>query len=220
MSILRHASIAAGALVLGATIAAAPAFAMEGLTKGNSVLSFQATTGIADLATPEGGSGGITAYAHSEWGGQVAFQHLMSEDWALALSGGIGTFKETDKPGTNALPGAPDFIYKQSSWQGRIGADRFVHLTDKFHLFVGPGLSYWSGKAKFTTGTSTPVESQRAKRFALNGRMGAHIALGDKVGLEGSIGHYFGFASAKDAGAKANWSPSGTESAVGLAFKL
>jgi len=50
--------------------------------------------------------------------------------------------------------------------------------------------------------------------------MGAHIALGDKVGLEGHLGHYWGFASAKDAGAEVKWQPSGIESAVGFAFKL
>lgn len=220
MSFLRNASLAAAALVLGAALAAAPASASAvGLTKGSSVLSFQATTGVADLATPENGTGYITAYGHSEWGGQVAFQHLLSETWALALSGGIGTFKETDKPGTNAAPGADEFQYKQSSWKFRVGADRFVHLDDKIHLFVGPGIEYWSGDAKFTTGTSR-VESVRAKRIAFNGRMGAHVALGNSVGLEGHIGHYFGFSSATDTGAKVNWSPSGTESAVGLAFKF
>ena len=50
--------------------------------------------------------------------------------------------------------------------------------------------------------------------------MGANVALGNTVGLEGHIGHYFGTASAKDAGAEVKWSPSGTESAVGLSFKF
>jgi hypothetical protein len=84
---------------------------------------------------------------------------------------------------------------------------------------VGPGVSYWKGHAKWEQGTNS-VESQDATRWAFNGRMGAHIALGNSVGLEGHIGHYFGTASAKDTGAEAKWSPSGTESAVGLAFKF
>lgn len=218
MSLIRLS--AGAALVLGVLLVTTPARAAEGLAKGSSILSFQLTTGVADLATPEVFTPGyITAYDHSEWGGQVAFQHLLSDDWALALSGGIGTFKETDKPGTNATPGSLDFIYKQSSWQFRVGADRFVHISPTFHLFVGPGIQYWSGKAKVDDGT-TVVESVRAKRIALNGRMGAHVSLSDAIGLEGHIGHYLGFAKATDTGAKVNWTPSGVESAVGFAFKF
>ena len=209
------AAVSLAALVL---FAVAPVRA-EGLAKGSSLLSIQLTTGTADLATPEGGTGGITAYDHSEWGGAIHFQHLLSDDWALALSGGIGTFKETDTPGTNALPGAEKFEYSQSSYQFRVGADRFVHISPTFHLFVGPGIQYWSGKGKFEQG-ATSVESENTTRIAFNGRLGAHIALGDKVGLEGHLGHYFGHASAEDAGAKVSWSPSGIESAVGLSFKL
>jgi hypothetical protein len=208
------AAVSLAALVL---FAVAPVRA-EGLAKGSSLLSIQLTTGTADVVTPEGGTGGITAYgfAHSEWGGQIHFQRLLSDDWALALSGGIGTFKETDTPSD---PAEDEFVYKQSSWQARVGADRFVHISPTFHLFVGPGIQYWSGKAKFEEGTVS-VESENSTRWALNGRMGAHVALGDKVGLEGHLGHYWGFASAKDAGAKVSWTPSGIESAVGFAFKL
>lgn len=214
MSQLRNAACAALLLTLALV---SPSASSEALAKGSSVLSFQLTTGVADLATPEDGSGEITAYDHSEWGGQVQFQHLLSDNWALALSGGIGTFKETDEP---ADPLESDFVYKQSSMQVRIGADRFVHISPSFHLFVGPGLQYWSGKAKFDDGSGPVLESERTKRIALNGRMGANIALSDGVGLAGHIGHYLGFANAKDAGAKASWTPSGVESAVGLAFKF
>jgi hypothetical protein len=195
----------------------APAHA-EGLGKGSSILAFQATTGVADLTSVDA-LGRTTAYDHSEWGGQVAFQHLVSEDWALALSGGIGTFKETDTPGTLSPPGTTDFVYKQSSWQARIGADRFVHISPSFHLFVGPGLQYWSGKGKVTDAAVT-TESVRTKRFAFNGRLGAHVALSDGVALIGHIGHYLGHASATSDGSKASWMPSGTESAVGFAFKF
>jgi len=218
MSSIRKFAFAVLFLVSAAALALAPAHA-EGLAKGSSLLSLQFTTGVADLATPEAGSGGITAYDHSEWGGQLQFQHLLSDDWALAIGIGLGTFKETDKPGDNALPGEPDFVYSQSSTKVRIGADRFVHLTPTFHLFVGPGIEYWKGHAKFEQGTNN-IESEDATRWAFNGRMGAHVALGNTVGLEGHIGHYFGTASAKDAGAEVMWSPSGTESAVGLAFQF
>jgi hypothetical protein len=211
----RPALFAVVSLAAFVLFAVAPVRA-EGLAKGSTLLSVQLTTGVADLATPEGGSGGITAYDHSEWGGQLHFQKLLSDDWALALSGGIGTFKETDTPSD---PADDKFEYSQSSWQARVGADRFVHISPTFHLFVGPGIQYWSGKAKFEQG-AVSVESENSTRWALNGRMGAHVALSDKVGLEGHLGHYWGFAKADDAGAKASWQPSGVESAVGLSFKL
>lgn len=211
---LRNAACVALLLTLALASTSASS---EGIGKGNSILSFQLTTGVADLATIED-DGFITAYDHSEWGGQVQFQHLMSDEWALALSAGVGTFKETNEAGTNA-PLTSDFVYKQSSWQFRVGADRFVHLSPTFHLFMGPGIQYWSGKATRDDGT-IERESERTKRIALNGRMGANIALGDSFGLEGHIGHYFGFANAKDTGAKASWTPSGLESAAGLAFKF
>jgi hypothetical protein len=131
-------------------------------------------------------------------------------------TGGIGTFKETDTP---ADPTEDKFEYSQSSWQFRVGADRFVHISPTFHLFVGPGIQYWSGNAKFEEG-ATSVESENTTRIAFNGRLGAHVALSNSVGLEGHIGHYFGHASAEDAGAEVSWSPSGIESAVGLSFKI
>ena len=61
----------------------------EGLAKGSNLLSFQLTTGTADLATPEGGTGGITAYDHSEWGGQIHFQRLLSDDWAHGVEAAV-----------------------------------------------------------------------------------------------------------------------------------
>lgn len=215
MTLQRSGAFALLALASLLFFVAAPARA-QGLAKGSNLLSLQFTTGTADLATPEGGSGDITAYDHSEWGGQIQFQRLLSDDWAIALSGGIGTFKETDTP---ADPGEDEFEYTQSSTQFRIGADRFVHISPTFHLFVGPGIQYWSGSAKFEEG-GVSIESENTTRFAFNGRMGAHVALGSSFGLEGHVGHYFGTASAEDAGAEVSWTPSGFESAVGISFKL
>jgi hypothetical protein len=218
MTLQRSGAFALIALAALALFVVAPAHA-EGLAKGSSILSFQLTTGTADLASPEDGFGNITAYDHSEWGGQIQFQRLLSDDWALALSGGIGTFSETDVPGDNAAPGDEDFKYTQSSVQFRLGADRFVHISPTFHLFVGPGLQYWSGDSKRELGDES-IETGTTTRWAFNGRMGAHVGLGDSFGLEGHIGHYFGFANAEDQGAEVSWTPSGFESAVGIAFKL
>jgi hypothetical protein len=218
MTLQRSSAFALLALAAVALFIAAPARAAEGLAKGSNILSFELTTGVADLTSVDA-VGRTTAYDHSEWGGQISFQQLLSDDWALALSGGIGTFKETDKPGDSSPTLNTDFVYSQSSWQVRVGADRFVHISPTFHLFVGPGLQYWSGKPKFED-DGIETEGESTTRFALNGRMGAHVALSDAVALIGHIGHYVGHASATIDGSKASWSPSGTESAVGISFKL
>jgi hypothetical protein len=220
MKIQRFAAV--GAMIALLVVSGSPV-AAAGLAKGSSILSFEIADGDGDFITPESGSGGVTAYDHSEWGGQLQYQYLVSEDWAMAASFGVGTFKEKDTPGTNASPSDPTFTYKQSSWQVRLGADRFVHLSETFHLFCGPGLHVWSGKAKFTDATattSTTVESESTTRVALDGRIGAHIGLGSSVALVGELGRYVGHASGKDAGAKAAWWPSGNHGAMGLAVSF
>lgn len=189
------------------------------IERGTTILAFQLTAGVADFVTPEGGSGYIAAFDHSEIGVQAQLLHLVSEDWALAASGGIGFFKETDDPGINASLTDTKFEYSQSSWQLRGGVDRVVHISKTFHLYTGPGLQVWSGHASFEGGDVGPkVESENTTRIALSGRFGAHVKLGESVGLMGQVGHHLGHASAKDAGAEAKWWPSGWDGAGGLAF--
>lgn len=205
-----------GAAILGALLVA-PALA-QGIDKGSTILSFQLSHGDGDFATPEAfDPGWITAYDHTEWGGQVQLQRLLSSNWALALSVGIGTTGETDTPGDNALPGAQEFKYSQSSFNVRVGADRFAHISPGFHLYAGPGIQYWSGKAEFDDGT-TVIESESTTRIALSGRIGAIAALSESIALSGQIGGYIGHASAEDAGAEASWSPTGNDGSLGLSF--
>jgi hypothetical protein len=188
------------------------------LAKGSQFITVQLTEGTADLVNPEAFTPGyITAYSHSEMGVQAQYVKLMSDDFAFNLSGGIGFFSETDKPGTNALPGSTDQKYTQSSWQGRIGVDRVGHIGERLHVFVGPGLQVWSGKAKFETG-STSIESESTTRIGFHGRIGFHVAFNPAMGIFGQVGHYFAYAHAKDAGAEATWWPSAHDGAAGLAF--
>jgi hypothetical protein len=206
-----------GAAILGALLVA-PAMAQEGLGKGSTVLSFQLAHGDGDFVTAEEASGFITSYQNSEWGGQAQIQHLITSNWALAVAVGIGTFKETDEPGTNAPVASPDFEYSQSSWNVRLGFDRFAHLSEGFHLYVGPGLQVWSGKQTRDFGVGPELESESVSRIGLNGRIGAHVALTESIGLNGHIGGYIARASAEDAGAAASWTASGNHGALGIAF--
>jgi hypothetical protein len=194
-----------------------------GFEKGSNLFAVQLTEGVADLVQPVNGAGYVTAWAHSELGGQVQFWHFFSEEYALTVAGGIGYFGETDKPGTTAGTGAKATKYTQNSWQVRLGGDRVAKINDRIHLFVGPGIQVWSGESKFVSGVSRDQDwkSKAAMRIAAEGRVGFHLAYNDKVGMTCQLGHYFGYASSTaDKGAKATWWPSGHDGAVGIAFKF
>jgi hypothetical protein len=222
MVIARRLGLALALVAVAALVTAllfAPAKAAE-LAKGGNIISLQLTHGDADFVSPELGTGSISAFDHSEWGGQLQLQHMLSNTWALAVSYGIGTFKETNTYGDNALPGTPDGEYTQSSWNVRVGADRFVSLADDVHLFAGPGIEYWSGDAEydFPPAYGPTAETGTTNRVSLTGRVGVHIGLSSSLALNGHFGCYIGSASADQAGAEASWMPSGNQGALGLAL--
>src|SRR5687768_4494918 len=206
-----------GAAFIGALLVA-PALAQEGLGKGSTVLSFQLAHGDGDFVTAEDGTGFITAYQNPEWGGQAQIQHFITANWALAASVGIGTFKETDEPGTNAPPATPDFEYSQSSFNVRVGFDRFAHISEGFHLYVGPGIQIWSGDQTRDFGVGPELESESVSRIGLNGRIGAHVGLREYLGFIGGTGALIAEASAEHAGAAASWPASGNHGALDIAF--
>ena len=210
------------ALLTASLVALTGVASAAGFEKGSNLFALQLTEGVADLVSPSA-AGYVTAWAHSEIGGQVQFWHFFSPDYALALSAGIGYFGETDAPGTYAAPGDGDTKYTQSSWQVRLGGDRVAKINDRFTVFAGPGIQVWSGDFKFVSGmpAGSDWESEAVLRVALEGRMGIHMAWTDKVGGFCQLGHYFGYASsAEDHGAKATWWPSGHDGAFGIAMKF
>jgi hypothetical protein len=189
--------------------------------KGQSLFALNLTEGVADLVGPINGAGYLAAYSHSEIGIGAQYWHFMSTDYALNVNGGLGFFGETDQPGVPANPGDQDFKYTQSSWQLGVGADRFGHLSDRFHVYAGPGLQIWNGKAKFEGGPAPvgpAVESQSTTRISLTGRIGVMMMLNENLQLLGQLGHYIGHASADEQGAKATWWPSGNDAACGVVF--
>ncbi len=216
MRLVRFAGAAALLLVCSGVAGAAP------IQKGASILAIQLNEGVADLYFGTG-AGYITAFSHSEIGVQAQYWHLMTDDLALALTGGIGWFSEKDEPGSSSPAGSTDFKYTQSSWQVRAGVDHVAHITDKFHLFVGPGIQFWSGKAK-TEGGAGPVpagkvESKNVNRIGIEGRIGVHMKMSDNFGGFLQIGHYIAHAGVEDGG-KATWWPSGHDGAGGIAFNF
>jgi hypothetical protein len=207
------------AFLVASLVALTGAASAAGFEKGSSLFALQLTEGVADLATADAGY--VSAYDHSEVGAQAQYWYFFQEDYALTLSGGIGFFSEAGQPGDDAPAGAPEGKYTQSSWQARLGGDRVAKINDRFHLFVGPGIQVWSGKGKFENiGGSYSYESPNTMRIALEGRIGVHMAWSDRVGGFCQLGHYLGWASAEENGAKATWWPSGLDGAFGLAVRF
>jgi opacity protein-like surface antigen len=210
MKLLRMALVAVGVL------AAAAAYAGE---KSEGLLGIQITNGTADLYSAQGGY--ISAYDHPEIGLGIQYWRLMSQDYAFTFSAGIGTFSETDKPGSDAAPGSTDFKYTQSSWNLRVGGDRAVKVGERAIFYFGPGLEYWSGKAKFDGGPYDPAyETESVSRFALSGRVGGVMLLSERWGFNCQVGRYIGYASAEETGAKATWWPSGYQASGGFIIRI
>lgn len=190
------------------------------VTKGTSMFALQLGSGTADLYTPSASPPEyITAYDHSELDAQVQYWKMLADDYAFAISAGIGFFSEKDEPGDAAPPNFPDQEYKQSSFNVRIGGDRVVNLGERAVLYFGPGIEYWSGKSEFTEMIAAgTVESENVTRIGLAGRVGLIMNIGSNWGFTGSIGHKMGLASAEDRGAKATWWPSSFDGQGGLVF--
>jgi len=200
-------------------IAATASVAADG--PKSTFLGLQVTSGNADLAG-EFGSGSAAAYDHSEYGFKLEYWNLMSADYAFTLSGGLGMFSEENKPGTNASPGIGTFTYSQSSWNIRVGGDRFVPLGERAFVFFGPGIEYWTGKAKFEDDSppAATYETENTTRISLHGRIGAHMMVAENWGVTVEAGQKVGTATYEEAGAKTTWWPSSMDGALGLVFKF
>lgn len=191
---------------------------------GDTFLAVEILHGTADLATEASTSfaGYAPAYDHSETGAKLEFWNLLSEDYAFNASFGFGYFGEENKPGANAAAGDAKATYSQSSWNIRVGGDRVLKLGERSYLFFGPGLEYWSGKAKFEDDTppASSYETENVTRISLVGRMGVHMLIGETWGFTIQGGHKVGRASYEEAGAKTTWWPSSLDAAGGLVFRF
>lgn len=199
--------------LLGLALLLLPALASAAsLEKGSSLLAIQLSRGGADL-TGDGG-GILIAFQRSEVGIQGQYWYFMAKEYAVNVTGGIGYFKESETadPDVNV-----DLTLSSSSWQFRLGGDRFAQVTDKLQIFAGPGIQIWSGKAK-AEDPFGEVEGPSTTRYALSGRIGAHILIGENFGLMGHLGQYWGYATASDGAMETKWLPSSSEGAMGFSF--
>lgn len=191
---------------------------------GGSFLGLQFTSGTADIATEasSGFTGFAPAFDHSEWGFKAELWNMMADDYAFNVSAGLGLFSEENKPGNNAAVGDGTFKYTQSSWNIRVGGDRVVALGERTYLFFGPGIEYWTGKAKFEDETppGASYETENISRISLSGRLGAHMMIGENWGLTLQGGHKVGRATYTEAGAETTWWPSSMDASGGLLFRF
>ena len=205
-------------------VSASAAFAAGAGYSKTSFLAVQLTSGTADLATELSSNfnGFAPAFDHSEYGFKAEYWSMMAPEYAFNVSYGLGFFTEEDKPGTNATPGDGTQKYSQNSWNVRVGGDRMLSIGDKSNLYFGPGIEYWSGKAKFEdkTAPGSSYETKNVTRVSVGARMGANMMVGPTWGFTGQVGTKIGHASYKEAGAETTWWPSSMEGSVGLVFKF
>jgi len=210
-------------------LAASATMAVAAEASKTKILAVELTSGTADIATESstGFTGFSPAFDHSEWGGRLEYWNMMGPDYALTAGAGIGTFSEEDKPGSNALAGDKTAKFTQSSWNLRLGGDRVVKLSERSILYFGPGIEYWSGKAKFENivvdasqpGVIIPsYETKNTTRISLDARIGGHLMVSPNWGLTAQVGTKVGHANYEENGSKTTWWPSSMSGALGLAF--
>ena len=199
------------------------------LGKGGSMLAIELTHGIASVAdsaqarsNAAGATGFLSSYDHSEVGFQGQYWYMMTSDYAVTVSAGIGFFTETDEQGSKGTPaGGADMKFSLSSFNIRVGGDRVAKVGDRAIMYGGPGLEFWSGKAKFE---NFPVlgpreyEGENTTRFGISARIGGIMMINESFGLTAHVGGRYGYASVEEQGAKATWWPSSVEASAGALF--
>jgi len=220
---MRRIWIATLLLAVSATVAAAAD------SSKMKLLALQVTSGTADLATlapfpgdPLNPPVSAPAYDHPEYGFKAEYWNMMGPEYAFTIGGGIGLFGEEDKPANSAPVGTGDFKYTQSSWNVRVGGDRVLSVGEKSSIFFGPGIEYWSGKAKFEdkTAPGASYETENVTRWSLDARLGGNMMVGPTWGITAQVGTKIGYATYKESGAETTWWPSSMQGALGLVFKF
>lgn len=202
-------------VLAGAALAGAASNASATGT-GTSMFALQLGNSTADVIQPIS-NGYITSITLPELHAQAQYWYQFADDYAFTLTGGIGFFTETDKPGNTSTPGSAEQKTTVSSFYVRAGGDRMMKIAERMIVYFGPGIEFWNGGYKYEAGTVTE-EPEKTTRISANGRIGGTMLLSQSFGLTGHIGHRWGIASAEQDGAKASWMPSGFEGAGGIVF--
>jgi hypothetical protein len=195
-----------------ASACAPSAFAAK-LAKGNSVIWVGLNGNRSHILTPPASLSSLGE--ENELGLHLAWSYFLSDAWAGVISGGsnFGGQEFTPASGTEKK-------YSSSSYNVRLGFDRYAFINDAVALYAGPGLLYWKGKAEdtnlLTPGVTTTWPD--VTEWAFNGRIGMYARMGTRYGLFGHIGQTIGSNSGEDPAGKVSWWSSHHEGSVGLAI--
>ena len=191
------------------------------LVKGTSMIAIEIGQGTADVVDPEQNQSLWQPAPVPEISAQVEFWHAFADDYAFNISGGAGYFSMNAEPMNKTANSTIKLT--TTSFHARVGGDRVGQVGDRLTLFLGPGIEFWSGKAKEKYEDGPPASRSEetgptTTRFGLSGRIGGFMKLSESVSLTGRIGHTWGYASVDKDGAKTTWLPSSFDGAGGVVF--
>lgn len=208
-AVRRRAPCAALAVLALLLPGAAPAAALEA---GTLLLGVHAVTGSGDYAAVQGGY--YLPDRRQDVGLSGDGWWFFTDGVALALAGRLHAGRDLMK-----APGLADRTVRTSAWSARAGLDRFVEIADGVHLFMGPGVEVWRGRATYD-GVAGPgvVDGPRAWRVSGSGRLGGLLVLGDSFALTGHVDCRVGWAKAAWEDRSAQWYPGGVDGAAGVVW--
>ena len=213
-------------LLLAALLMVTMVSGASALETGTTIFAIELGQGTADLTNPVAASSTpsyINGVSQPELSGQLEIWHMFAEDYAFNISGGVGFFSAKQEPNVVSAVNQ-EITNSHTSFRVRIGGDRVGQVGDRLTLFFGPGLEYFSGKAKAKSegggGPTVENESSNTTRIGISGRIGGMMKVSDNVSIVGRVGHNLGYAtsSADNGNAKITWWPSSFDAAWGLAF--
>ena len=198
------------ALVCVAACALATPAAAARLVKGSNVVWVGLNGNVAqllDTATGISPSG--------ELGVHVALNRFLSDAWTMVVSGGV----DAGSSKLELAAGGGTFKATSSSFNVRVGGDRYAFINDDVALYAGPGVLFWKGHAEFESPATPKDKEPDVTQVGLNGRLGMYARLSNHVALFGHIGQVLATNSAKSSnGDKYTWWSNHHEGSVGLAF--
>lgn len=197
------------ATALAAALALAAPVHAERLHRGNNMLWVGLNGNRAQLAATDLSIG---AFEVGEPGLVVVYSRFLSDEWTVALSGGFNASNERTEPDS-----LEEFQFRTSSWNVRVGGDRYAWIDDNVALYAGPGLIVWKGKStEEFAGLET--DGPDVTQLALNGRIGMYAGFGGHLALFGHIGQVIGLNTADADDGQKTWWSSHHEGSVGLSY--
>jgi len=206
--------VCSGLALVAALLTLAPAAHAQRLGAGNSMIWLGLNGSKSQLVGPTTGAGNM--FEADELGLHAAYSYFVSDNWTVALSGGFDVGNEKFEPAAGT-----EEKFTSSSFNVRLGMDRYAFINDDVAIYAGPGLLYWKGKGEYEGGgIFLDGEWPETSQVAFNGRLGMYARLGSGYGLFGHVGHVIAMNTADDDDGENSWWSTHNEGSVGLAFNF